>query len=166
MKLFSSFLTFFILISASTICLGLSALPQNEPNQPPTTSSSTSYKVHFLSLKRGHSIVSSYFNLKDHETFEIAIPKEKFLKTKGSYTKSGLQFKANFKGTIIKQSKHYYYNFAITGISLLDTYIAGIVTVNESIEETNQDQEITFLFIGIPEENNTSGDRKRNFFPF
>lgn len=166
MKPFSYLLSLFILIHTSTISLGLSTLPQDEPKQPITTSSSKSYKVHFFSLKRGHKIASSHFTLEDRNKFEIKIPGEKFLKTKGNYTQNSLQFKASWEGNIIKKRKHYCYTFTITGISLLNTYIAGIVVLNESIKETHQDQQVTFLFIGMPEENNTSDDRKRSLFPF
>ena len=166
MKLFHHLLPLIILAITSTISLELSTLPQGGDNQSITNSPSTSYKVHFLSLKRGHKITSSHFNLKDHEIFDITIPNEKFLKTKGNYTKKGLQFKASFEGTIIKQKKHYCYTFTITGISLLDSYIAGIVVLNESIKETQQDQQVTFLFIGMPEGNDISDDKKRNAFPF
>ncbi len=31
---------------------------------------------------------------------------------------------------------------------------------------TRQDQELTFLFIGMPEENNTSDNGKKSLFPF
>jgi len=154
------------IIFASTVCLGLSTLPQDEESKSIKTSSSKKYKVHFLSFKRGHNISSSYFTFKDQEKFEVEIPGETFLKTKGDYTKNNLQFKANFKGTIIKQNKHYCYTFNITGISLLDSYIAGMLILNESIKETHQDQEVTFLFIGMPEEKNISDNKKEACFLF
>ncbi|MCK5009652.1 MAG: hypothetical protein KAS98_04145, partial [Deltaproteobacteria bacterium] len=62
--------------------------------------------------------------------------------------------------------KHYCYEFNISGISLLDSYIAGMLVLNESIKETRQEQELTFLFIGMPEENNTSDNGKKSLFPF
>lgn len=94
------------------------------------------------------------------------IPGERFLKTKGDYTKNNLQFKAVFQGTLIKQKKHYGYDFNISGISLLDSYIAGMLVLNESIKETRQEQEVRFLFIGIPEGNGPSDNGKRSLFPF
>jgi len=162
MKPLSHLLFLFILI----LSLGLSTLPRDESKESDTPSSSKSYKVYFFSLKRGHKIASSYFTLEDRNRLEIKIPGEKFLKTQGNYTKNSLQFKASWEGNTIKQRKHYCYTFNITGISLLNTYIAGIVILNESIEETHQDQQVTFLFIGMPEENNTSDDRERRLFPF
>ena len=94
------------------------------------------------------------------------IPGETLLKTKGIYTKNNLQFKATFQGMIIKQNKHYNYEFSISGISLFDSYIAGMLILNESIKETRQNQEVTFLFIGMPDENNTSDNEKGGLFPF
>lgn len=94
------------------------------------------------------------------------IPGETFSQAKGDYTKKNLQFKAIFQGTIIRQEKHYRYEFNISGISLLDRYIAGMMVLNESIKETRQQQEVTFLFIGEPEEDHSSDDQKRNLFPF
>ena len=166
MKPFSYLLPLLILIHTSTISLGLSTLPRDESRESNTPSSSKSYKVHFFSLKRGHKIASSYFTLEDRNKLEIKIPGEKFLNTKGNYTKNNLQFKASWEGNTIKQSKHYSYTFTITGISLLNTYIAGIMVLDESIKETHQNQQVTFLFIGMPEENNTSDDRERTLFPF
>ncbi len=166
MKPFSSLPSLIFIVFASTVCLGLSALPQDEGSKSIKTSSSKKYKVHFFGLKRGHNISSSYFTFKDQEKFEMEIPDETFLKTKGDYTKNNLQFKANFKGTIIKQNKHYCYTFNITGISLLDSYIAGMLILNESIKETHQDQKVTFLFIGMPEKDIDSDNKKRSLFPF
>jgi len=165
MKLLSYFLPLFILISASTISLGFPST-QDEPNHSPKTSQSKIYKVHFISLKRGHSITSSHFNFEDNKKFEIQIPGEKFLEAKGNYTKNSLQFEARWEGTIIKHNQHYCYTFAVTGISLLDSYLAGMVTLNESIEEIHLDQKVTFLFIGTLKEDNASDNKERKWFPF
>lgn len=166
MKYFFYFLSFLILISTCTISLGLSNPSPDEQNHSIEASQSNTYRVHFLSLKRGHKIASSYFTLEDHNKLEIKIPGEEFLEPRGDYTKDGLQFKASFEGTIIKQEKHYHYTLNISGFSLLDTYIAGTMVLNESIKETHQDQEITFLFVGTSEENDTPNDQKRTLFPF
>ncbi len=166
MKLFSCLIPLIIFVNISTIPLELSTTSKDKQNQSIKTSASKKYKVHFFSLKRGHKISSSYFTFKDQEKFEMKIPGETFRKTKGEYTKSTLQFKATFQGTIIKQKKHYCYEFNISGISLLDSYIAGMLVLNESIQETRQDQETTFLFIGMPEENNISDNEKKSLFPF
>ena len=157
------FLLFFILIYTSTISSGLSSSSQDKSA---AQSPLKKYKVHFLSLKRGHKIASSYFTLQEQNKLEVNIPGEELLESKGDYTKNGLQFRAHFEGTIIKQKKHYHYKFTFNGLSLLDTYIAGTMVLNESIQETLQDQEITFLFICMPEEDETADNNKRSLFPF
>jgi hypothetical protein len=166
MKFFAHFLPSFIFISAGTVSMGLPALSQNEQNQPAKSLSSESYKVHFLSTKRGHKIAPSYFNFEDQKKFKISMPGEEFLESKGNYAKDNLQFKAHWEGSLIKNNKHYSYTFTITGISLLKSYIAGVIVLSESIKETQQDQEITFLFIGMPEENDSSQNNQKQWFPF
>ena len=166
MKFLSFLLPLFILAHTGTVSLELSSSPQDGHTTPVSKVSSKKYKVHFLSLKRGHKIASSHFTLKDHNTLEIKIPGEEFLDAKGDYTKNGIQFKAHFEGTIIKKEKHYHYTFNISGLSLLDNYLAGTMVLCESIQETHQNQEITFLFLGTSEEDATSDSRKRSIFPF
>ncbi len=166
MKLFTRFLPVFILISATTVSLGLSALPQKEQNQPASPLPSESYKVHFLSIKRGHKIAPSLFRFEDNKEFKISMPGEEFLESKGNYTKTNVQFEAHWEGTLIKQNKHHSYTLTITGISLFKSYIAGVVVLNESIKETHQDRKITFLFIGMPEENDSSQNNQKQWFPF
>ena len=166
MKHLFYFLLLFILAHINNVSLGLPSPSQDGQDKSVTKSASKKYKVHFLSLKRGHKIASSYFTLENQNKLEIEIPGETFLATKGEYTKDNLQFKASFEGTIIRGKKHYYYTFNISGFSLLDSYIAGTMILNESIEETHQIQEITFLFVGIPEESNTSDNEKGTLFPF
>jgi len=146
--------------------LELSSSSQDGQNKPVSKSLSKKYIVHFLSLKRGHKITSSYFTLEDQNKLEIKIPGEEFLEAKGDYTKNGIQFNACFEGTLIKHEKHYHYTFNISGFSLFDNYLAGTMVLSESIQETHQNQEITFLFLGTSEEDATSDDRKRPIFPF
>lgn len=166
MKFLSCLLPLLIFLPIHTIPLELFSISQDEQNPSIQAQPSKTYKVNFFSLKRGHTISSSYFTFKDGEKFEMDIPGERFLKTKGDYTKNNLQFKAVFQGTLIKQKKHYTYEFNISGFSLLDRYIAGMLVLNESIQETRQDQEVTFLFIGTPEEDGSSDNEKRSLFPF
>jgi len=166
MKFLSYLLSLFIFAHAGAVSLEPSSSSQDGHTTPVSKSSAKKYTVHFFSLKRGHTIASSYFILEDHTTLEIKIPGEEFLDAKGDYTKNGIQFKARFEGTIIRKKKHYYYTFNISGFSLLDNYIAGTVVLNESIKETHQNQEITFLFLGTSEENDTSDNEKKTLFPF
>ncbi len=166
MKFFPHFLPFFIFISAGTASLGLPALPQNEQNQPAIPLASEDYKVHFLSIKRGHKIAPSLFRFEDNNEFKISMPGEEFLESKGNYTKTNVQFEAHWEGTLIKHNKHHHYRLTITGISLVKSYIAGLLVLNESIKETHQDRKITFLFIGMPEENDSSQNNQKQWFPF
>ena len=167
MNFFSHLLPLFISMSIGTVPLALSPLLQNEHNQPPKILlPSESYKVHFFSLTQGHTIVPSYFNFEDQKKFVILMPGEEFLESQGNYTKTSLQFKARWEGTLVKHNKHYCYTLTISGISLLGSYIAGVVLLNESIQETRQDQEVTFLFIGTPEESAASKKDQKDWFPF
>lgn len=166
MKFLSFLLPLFIFLHTGTVSLELSPSPQDGHTTPGSKVLSKRYKVHFFSLKRGHKIASSHFTLEDHNTLEIKIPDEEFLDAKGDYTKNGIQFNAHFEGTIIKKEKHYHYTFNFSGLSLMDNYLAGTMILSESIQETHQNQEITFLFLGTSEEDATSENRKRSLFPF
>ena len=166
MKILSLALPLIICIQTSAITLGLSAAAQNNANETAPSSASKRFTTHFFSLKRGHSIASSCFTFGDGEHFEIKIPGEDFSQTKGSLTKKGLLFEAYFEAMILKQKKHYRYTFSIKGISLLDNYIAGVVVLNESIKETDQKQEVSFLFLGMPEDTLVPEKEKKSLFPF
>jgi hypothetical protein len=166
MKILSLVLPLIIFIQTSSITLGLSAATQNNSNETAASSAWKRFNTHFISLKRGHTIASSSFTFGDGERFEIKTPGEDFLQTKGSHTKNGMFFEAYFEATILKQKKHYRYTFSIKGISLLDNYIAGVVVLNESIKETDQKQEVSFLFLGMPEDAIVPEKDKKSLFPF
>ena len=166
MKILSLVLPLIIFIQASTITLELSPATRNDANEKAASKASKTFNTQFISLKRGHTIGSSCFTFGDGEQFEIKTPGEDFLQTRGSHTKNGMLFEANFEATLIKQKKHYRYTFIIKGISLLDNYIAGVLVLNESIEETEQKQEVSFLFLGMPEEAMVPEKNKRSLFPF
>lgn len=166
MKILSLVLPLIICIQTSAITLGLSAATQNNANQTAPSAASKRFNTHFISLKRGHTIASSCFTFGDGEHFEIKTPGEDFLQTKGFHTKKGMLFEAYFEATILKQKKHYRYTFSIKGISLLDNYIAGVVVLNESIKETDQTQEVSFLFLGVPEDTIVPEKDKKGLFPF
>lgn len=166
MKILSLVLPLIIFIQTSTITLGLSAAPQNDSHETTASSSAKKFNTHFFSLKRGHTLASSCFTFGDGERFEIKTPGEDFLQTKGSHTKNGMLFDAYFEAMLLKQNKHYRYTFTIKGISLLDKYIAGMVVLNESIDETEQKQEVSFLFLGMPEGAIVPEKNKGSLFPF
>ena len=166
MKHFPLFLSLLLTISITTAPLGSSGQPLKEDIRSAKTPPTKTYEVHFLSLTRGHTIATSDFHFEAQNTFIIAIPFENFLSTKGTYTKDGLQFKAQWEGTTIKRNKHYSYTFIINGVSLLDAYIAGIMNLKESIKESTQEQQLTFLFLGTRKEQTAPENKERSPFPF
>ena len=170
MKVLSLIMLLIIFIPANTLSMGLAPVPRDEPRETVKTtaipSSGKQFKTSFFSLTRGHAIAPSFLTFGDGEQFEITTPGEDFLQPKGTFTKNNLLFNAHFEATLLKQKKHYQYTFSIKGISLLDNYIAGVLVLNESIEETDQKQEVSFLFLGMPEDAIVPEKNKRNLFPF
>jgi len=170
MKVLSLIVLLIIFIPANTLSMGLAPVPRDEPgetvNTTATPSSGKPFQTSFFSLTRGHAIAPSSLTFGDGEQFGISTPGEDFLKATGTFTKDNLFFNARFEATLLKQEKHYQYTFTVKGISLLDNYIAGVVVLNESIEETAQKQEVSFLFLGMPEEAIVPEKNKRSLFPF
>jgi len=170
MKVFSLIMLLIIFIPANTLSMGLAPVPRDEPRETvkttATPSSGKQFKTNFFSLTRGHAIAPSFLTFRDGEQFEITTPGEDFLQTRGSHSKNGMLFEANFEATLLKRKKHYRYTFNIKGISLLDNYIAGVLVLNESIEETDQKQAVSFLFLGMPEDAVADEKNKRSLFPF
>ena len=158
-----------VFMPATTLSMGIVPVPQEEPRETikPTISTSTKpFKTSFISLSRGHAIAPSFLIFGDEEQFEIQTPGEDFLKTKGNYTKNNLQFDARFEATILKQKKNYLYTFTLKGISLFENYIAGVLVLNESIRETDQTQEVRFLFLGSPQADSEPEEKGKGLFPF
>ncbi len=143
-------LLLFILLPVTASPLHTAAPPSPEDDHPSKAPPLKTYEVHFISLSRGHHIATSTFVFGEENNFEIRIPSETFLSTRGTYTKSRLRFETFWEGTLIKHRQEYCYTFTIHGLSLGDTYIAGILKLKESIKEINQNQAVTFLFIGTP----------------
>jgi hypothetical protein len=163
---------FIIFIPAHTLSMGLVPVPQDEPQETvkttATPSSGKQFETSFMSLARGHAIAPSLLTFGDGEQFEITTPGEDFLKPTGTFTQDNLLFSAHFEATLLKQEKHYQYTFTLKGISLLDNYIAGILVLTEFIQETDQTQEVRFLFLGTPPEaDGASQEEKRpGLLPF
>ena len=124
------------------------------------------FSTGFVGLSSGHTIAASNFVFSDGNTFEIKIPGVDWLEPSGSYTytQSGLTFKADFSAAVRKGGKHYRYTFSAKGIRLFDSYIAGILVLEEWINETGQHQRVTFVFWGTSEEAGTG--EEKNLFPF
>jgi len=122
------------------------------------------FSTGFVGLSSGHTIAASNFVFSDGNAFEIKIPGVDWLEPSGSYTQSGLTFKADFSAAVRKGGKHYRYTFSAKGIRLFDSYIGGIMELDEWINETGQHQKVTFVFWGTSE---TAGsEEKKNLFPF
>ena len=122
------------------------------------------FSTSFVSLSPGDAIAASNFVFSDGNAFEIKIPGVDWLEPSGSYTQSGLTFKADFSAAVRKQGKHYRYTFSAKGIWLFDSYIGGIMELDEWINETGQQQKVTFVFWGTSEA--AGSDEKKNLFPF
>lgn len=171
MKVLSLIMLFIIFIPAHTLSMGLVPVPMDEPQETVKTtavpSSGKRFETSFISLARGHAIAPSLLTFGDGEQFEITTPGEDFLKPTGTFTKDNLLFNAHFEATLVKQKKHYQYTFTLKGISLLDNYIAGVLVLSESIRETDQTQEVKFLFLGTPPgADGGPEEEKRGLFPF
>ena len=170
MKTLLLIIAIIIFIPATTLSLGIVPVPQEEePRETvkPTISSSTKpFQTSFISLKRGHAIAPSFLTFGDEGQFEIQTPGEDFLKTEGSYTKDGLLFNASFEAILLKQKKNYLYTFTLKGISLFENYIAGVLALNEAIQETGQSQEIRFLFLGTPQTDEEPEEKGKGLLPF
>jgi hypothetical protein len=122
------------------------------------------FSTSFVSLSPGHTIAASIFIFRTGNAFEITIPGVDWLEPSGSYTQSGLTFEADFSAAVRKGGKHYRYTCTAKGISLFDRYIAGIMALEERIEETGQQQKVTFVFWGVSEA--AGSDEEKNLFPF
>lgn len=129
-----------------------------------STAAPRSFSTSFLSLSPGHTISTSLFIFSDGDAFEIKIPGVDCREPAGAYTTSGLMFAADFSATVLKQKKHYRYAFSAKGISLFGSYIAGTMVLDEQINETGQQQKVTFVFWGTSEAAGT--DEEKNLFPF
>lgn len=122
------------------------------------------FSTSFVSLSPGHTIAASLFVFSDGNTFEIRIPGVNCQEPAGAYTRNGLVFVADFSATVVKQKKHYRYTFSAKGILLFDSYIAGTMVLDELINETGQQQKVTFVFWGTSEA--AGSEEEKNLFPF
>jgi hypothetical protein len=122
------------------------------------------FATSFVSLSPGHSISPSLFVFGDANTFEVQIPGVDCRESSGTYAKDGLMFAADFSATVLKQNKHYRYAFSAKGILLFDRYIAGTMALDELINETGQEQKVTFVFWGTSEA--ADSEEKKTPFPF
>lgn len=122
------------------------------------------FSTSFVSLSPGHTIAASLFVFSDGSAFEIQIPGVEYREPSGTYTRNGLMFAADFSATVLKQKKHYRYTFSAKGISLFENYIAGIMVLEELINETGQCQTVRFVFWGTSEA--AGSEENKSLFPF
>jgi hypothetical protein len=122
------------------------------------------FTTSFVSLSPGHTISPSLFVFSDGNAFEIRIPGVDCRESSGTYTRDGLMFAADFSAAVIKQTKHYRYAFSAKGILIFDRYIAGTMALDELINETGQEQKVSFVFWGTSEA--ADSEEKKTPFPF
>ena len=164
MKVFIALLMVFL--QAHTISLSGAAGPGDSKGTTVNGVASKKFKTNFVSLSPGHAVASSLFIFTGQDTFEIRTPGEDYRETAGGYAKKNILFDASFKATILKQKKHYLYTFSAKGIFILESYIAGMVVLEESIKETKQNQKVTFIFAGTSDGDSPAVEEKESFFPF
>ena len=104
-----------------------------------------SFHVQFFSLKRGHSIAPGTMILYDRGTLEIKIEHAALTTSRATCTVAGYIFQAEWEFTA-KKEKSYHYVCHFTGLYLFDTYITGLVTLKEFVEEGRLTQDIPFIF--------------------
>jgi len=153
-----------LLLHAGAIASSQADVKGSGPSAAADAAAARTFSTSFVSLSPGHTISPSLFVFSDANSFEIKIPGVECREPSGSYTQSGLTFKADFSAAVRKQGKHYRYTFSAKGIWLFDSYIGGIMELDEWINETGQQQKVTFVFWGTSEA--AGSEAKKNLFPF
>jgi hypothetical protein len=103
------------------------------------------YNITFFSLKRGQSIAPATMILYDNGSLEIKLERENLLTPHGKYTVADYLFEGDWEFTITR-TKPYRYASHFKGLYLFDTYIIGLFTLKEYIEDQRLTQEIPFVF--------------------
>ena len=153
-----------LLLHAGVIASSQADVKGSGPSAAADAAAARTFSTSFVSLSPGHTIAASLFVFSDANSFEIKIPGVECREPSGSYTQSGLTFKADFSAAVRKQGKHYRYTFSAKGIWLFDSSIGGIMELDEWINETGQQQKVTFVFWGTSEA--AGSEAKKNLFPF
>jgi len=153
-----------LLLHAGAIASGQADVKGSGRSPETAAAAARTFSTSFVSLSPGHTIAASLFVFSDGNAFEIQIPGVECREPSGSYTQSGLTFKADFSAAVRKQGKHYRYTFSAKGIWLFDSSIGGIMELDEWINETGQQQKVTFVFWGTSEA--AGSEEKKNLFPF
>ncbi len=153
-----------LILHTGAVASGQANLKGSSPVAAAGAAVPRTFSTSLVSLSPGHTIAASLFIFRTGNAFEIKIPGVNCLEPSGSYMQSGITFKADFSATVGKQGKHYRYTFSAKGIWLFDSYIGGIMELDEWINETGQQQKVTFVFWGTSEA--AGSEEKKDLFPF
>jgi hypothetical protein len=119
------------------------------------------YNITFFSLKQGHSIAPAIMILYDKGSLEIKLERENILTPHGKYTVADHLFKGDWEFTI-QRTRPYLYASHFKGLYLFDTYIIGLFTLKEYIEEQRLTQEIPFVFFATLREKESGSQKSKD----
>ncbi len=140
---------------------------QKQPGKIPLTEKTPDkegqkiYNITFFSLKRGHSIAPSTMILYDNGSLEIKLERENLLTPHGKYTVADYLFEGDWEFTI-KRTRPYQYASHFKGLYLFDTYIIGLFTLKEYIEDKRLTQEIPFVFYATLREKEAGSEKPKD----
>ena len=103
------------------------------------------YSATFFGLKRGNSIAPATMILYDKGGLEIKIEREHLAASQGKYSTTNYVFEGDWQFTI-NRTRPYHYISHFKGLYLFDTYIIGLLTLKEYIEEQRLTQEIPLTY--------------------
>ena len=119
------------------------------------------YNIKFFSLKRGHSIAPASMILYDNGSLEIKLERVNLLTPHGKYTVADYLFEGDWEFTI-KKTRPYQYASHFKGLYLFDTYIIGLFTLKEYIEDQRLTQEIPFVFFAALREKESASEKSKD----
>ena len=140
---------------------------QKQPGKIPLTEKTPDkegqkiYNITFFSLKRGHSIAPSTMILYDNGSLEIKLERENILTPHGKYTVADYLFEGDWEFTI-NRTRPYQYASHFKGLYLFDTYIIGLFTLKEYIEDQRLTQEIPFVFFATLREKESAREKSKD----
>ncbi len=140
-------LTVFIFVSYPFVVHTSVKDNKSKPSQATEKTQDQTYGIQFFSLKRGHSIAPATMILHGKDKLEINIERAEIITTKCDYSIDNFIFEANWEFTA-KNNKQYRYLAKFKGLYFQDSYLLGLVTLKEYIEQKILAQEIPFLFWG------------------
>jgi hypothetical protein len=140
---------------------------QKQPNKNPLKEKAPDkeslkiYNITFFSLKRGHSIAPATMILYDNGRLEIKLERENLLTPQGKYTVADYLFEGDWEFTV-KKTRPYHYASHFKGLYLFDTYIIGLFTLKEYIEDQRLTQEIPFVFYAALREKESGSEKPKD----